>query len=86
MDILQYDYSTTKIETRLSVKFGFERFNICVKYCRTTSWLKYFVYYISKDGKNKGYVCYLDSTGDLDKQKQMELPQYQQIQSIVNNR
>lgn len=86
MDILHYEYAATKSETRLSVKFGFERFNICVKYCRNTSYLKYFVYYTSKDGKTKGYVCYLDSSGDLNKQNQMELPQYQQIQSIVNSR
>lgn len=85
LEISDYSYQTGKDnETRLKLKLSFGDFSLNVKYHRTDKVLKYFVYY--ENSKLRGDVCYIDTTGNIVQQKEMKLPDYPNILSIVNTK
>lgn len=84
LEIVTYEYNTTFDETRLKLKISFEQFAFNVRYQRTSSSLKYLVYF--ENDKHKGHICYIDTTSDISKQKDMKLPEYDLIKSIVTSK
>lgn len=84
LEIMTYEYNTTSDETRLKLKISFGSFSFNVRYQRTSSSLKYLAYF--ENEKYKGHICYIDTTGDIAKQKGMKLPEYDLIKSIVTSK
>lgn len=81
LEVLCYNTESGE-DSFLKLHIGFGSFFFNVRYRRTKTTLKYFVYF--ENSKHRGYVCYLDSTANLDKQKTIKLPDYNTIKSIVN--
>ena len=87
IDLYQYSANAQRTELKLRIKFqGGVFFN--VKYLRTAKSVQSFVYFSGLCGGNKvrGNLCYLDTTNNLEQQKELKLPDYDQIFGLINNR
>lgn len=84
MEIREHVYEHGPDQTALKLRVNFEYFDLVIRYTRTKTTLKYFVYFERTKGDTiKAYVCYLDST---DQQKKMQLPEFDKIMAIVKTR
>ncbi len=84
MDIIQCDFVNKTNETKLIVKISFadRGFLFHIKYHRSLSGLKYYIFFESPKTSSRGYVTYLNS----DKPSEKKLPEYPEILKVVSHK